>query len=246
MYGFIYITTNHINGRKYIGQKKYDKRGNWKEYLGSGIILTRAINKYGKENFSKEIIEECETKNELNEKEKYWISFYDAVDSDEFYNIAQGGDGGNTIAGYTDTQLMNYKIRKSIIHKQSVLKGEDSPCSKLTENDVIEIVSLLLNNIYTCDIAKKFGVKTSTIDDIYFHRTWLDITKDIKFPSRKENKARQKGKKKVAQYDLNSKYITEYESIHEAERKTGIGFRMISRVCNGERPYTHGYIFKYV
>ena len=56
-YGFIYITTNNINGKKYIGQKKYDKEGKWKTYLGSGIILNRAIKKYGAENFSKEIIE---------------------------------------------------------------------------------------------------------------------------------------------------------------------------------------------
>ena len=31
MYGFIYITTNHVNGRQYIGQKKYDKSGKWKK-----------------------------------------------------------------------------------------------------------------------------------------------------------------------------------------------------------------------
>lgn len=53
MYGFIYITTNHINVKRYIGQRKYDKNEKWKTYLGSGIILTRAIEKYGKENFFK-------------------------------------------------------------------------------------------------------------------------------------------------------------------------------------------------
>ena len=46
MYGFIYGTTNNINGMKYIGQKIYDKHGNWKIYLGSGIYLKRAILKY--------------------------------------------------------------------------------------------------------------------------------------------------------------------------------------------------------
>ena len=39
MYGFIYETTNNVNGMKYIGQKAYDKRGNWKTYLGSGVYL---------------------------------------------------------------------------------------------------------------------------------------------------------------------------------------------------------------
>ena len=68
MYGFVYITTNHINGKKYIGQKRYDKANKWKSYLGSGIHLKRAINKYGSENFSKEIIEDCKTKERLDER----------------------------------------------------------------------------------------------------------------------------------------------------------------------------------
>lgn len=101
MYGFIYITTNHINNKKYIGQKKYDKYDHWKTYLGSGILLSRAINKYGRENFSKEIIEECETRDKLNAREKYWIFYHDAVNSDKFYNLASGGDGGRTCYGET-------------------------------------------------------------------------------------------------------------------------------------------------
>ena len=73
MYGFIYITTNLINGKRYIGQKKYDKEGTWKNYLGSGTYLKRAIEKYGKDNFSKEIVEECESKEKLDEREIYLI-----------------------------------------------------------------------------------------------------------------------------------------------------------------------------
>lgn len=85
--GFIYITTNHINNRKYIGQYS----GNRKNYLGSGKLLKQAIKKYGKENFSKEIIEYCNSRQELNEAEIKWIKFYNAVDDENFYNIASGG-----------------------------------------------------------------------------------------------------------------------------------------------------------
>ena len=56
MYGFIYITTNHINGKRYIGQKKYDKNGNWKKYLGSGVHLKRAIKNMERNIFQKRLL----------------------------------------------------------------------------------------------------------------------------------------------------------------------------------------------
>lgn len=97
-YGFIYITTNLINGKKYLGKRSYkdysDGKKKWKNYLGSGKLISRAIKKYGKENFKREIIDEAETYEELNELEKYYIRLYNCTDSDEWYNISEGGDGG--------------------------------------------------------------------------------------------------------------------------------------------------------
>ena len=92
MYGFIYITENLVDGRKYVGQKKYNY--GWETYFGSGVRLTRAINKYGLNNFKRTIIENCYSKTELNVREKYWISHYNAVYDDNFYNLTAGGDGG--------------------------------------------------------------------------------------------------------------------------------------------------------
>lgn len=130
MYGFVYITTNKINGKKYIGQRKYDKQGKWKTYLGSGVILSRAIEKYGVDNFSKEIVENCETKQLLNEREKYWISYFDATNSDNFYNIANGGDGGNTLAGYTEEQLEEHSKILSKALKGVINQGANNPRAK--------------------------------------------------------------------------------------------------------------------
>lgn len=86
----IYKTTNLLNGKFYIGK---DEKNNPK-YLGSGKILKLAINKNGVENFKKEILEECPTKKELNEREKYWITKLSATTLG--YNIAEGGTGGKT------------------------------------------------------------------------------------------------------------------------------------------------------
>lgn len=91
MYGYIYLTTNKVNNKKYIGQhraKEFDTR-----YIGSGILLIKAIQLYGAENFETKILKECVDENDLNESEKYFISYYSADTSEEYYNIAKGGDG---------------------------------------------------------------------------------------------------------------------------------------------------------
>lgn len=91
MYGYIYITTNLVNNKKYLG--KHAKPEFDKSYYGSGTILKKAIEKYGKENFVSEPIDWAESKEELNQKEIQWIYNLNAVDSDEYYNLAIGGDG---------------------------------------------------------------------------------------------------------------------------------------------------------
>lgn len=88
----IYKTTNLVNGKIYIGK---DER-NCPSYIGSGLLITRAINKHGKQNFKKEILEFCSNKCELNEREQYWIKEYNSTDNLIGYNITNGGDGGLT------------------------------------------------------------------------------------------------------------------------------------------------------
>lgn len=85
----IYKTTNTINGKIYVGK---DCSNNSK-YLGSGSILKSAIKKYGKENFIKEILEECTSPEYLKEREIYWISKLNSRDPLIGYNISPGGDG---------------------------------------------------------------------------------------------------------------------------------------------------------
>ena len=91
MYGYIYETTNLINSKKYIGKHKSSNFDN--KYLGSGIALTRAINKYGKENFSIKILEEVETnQDDLDLREMYYIEKYNAVKDNNYYNRSYGGE----------------------------------------------------------------------------------------------------------------------------------------------------------
>jgi len=108
---FIYKTTNLINGKIYIGKCSREKYTN--KYLGSGIYLKRSIKKYGKENFSRETIEgNINSEELLNEREKYWIKFFDAKNPEVGYNLTDGGDGS---LGCKKTEEAREKMRESWI-----------------------------------------------------------------------------------------------------------------------------------
>lgn len=94
MFGFIYKTTNKANGKAYIGMCSSKSR--FKDYLGSGILLRQAIEKYGRENFNREVLEECDNDEQLRIAEEKWINHFDAVNSSNFYNLCEGGRGGDT------------------------------------------------------------------------------------------------------------------------------------------------------
>lgn len=95
----IYIITNNINGKVYIGQSKNIQQ-RWKAHRTRpfnsnaetyNTPLYRAIRKYGLNNFSFEILEECLVE-ELNKKEKYYIDKYNSNDLEHGYNLTNGGD----------------------------------------------------------------------------------------------------------------------------------------------------------
>ena len=93
MYGYIYETTNLVNGKKYIGQhasKTFDVT-----YHGSGLVFIKALKKYGKDNFKTRILEECSTESELNEKEIYYIDKFNAVADSNYYNTSFGGESNS-------------------------------------------------------------------------------------------------------------------------------------------------------
>lgn len=102
--GLIYRTTNMVNGMMYIGKQLDEKK---KNYLGSGTYIKRAIKKYGKENFKKEIlIRGIEDHKDLCDIEVYFIAYYGAQADDRYYNITEGGDRTTIgIKSSTETRL---------------------------------------------------------------------------------------------------------------------------------------------
>lgn len=113
----IYETINKINGKRYIGKDKNDDCN----YLGSGKFLQKAIEKYGRKNFIKTILERCTSDEELNEREQHWISITNAQKSKLYYNIAPGGDGGDNWLNRKDTvEYKQFKEKMKVIRATKI------------------------------------------------------------------------------------------------------------------------------
>ena len=87
MNGKIYRITNLVNGKIYIGQtvqsleeRFYKHCAKYSDRLHFVMPIKQAIFKYGKENFKIELIEDCDIEL-LNEREQYWISYYDSYNN---------------------------------------------------------------------------------------------------------------------------------------------------------------------
>lgn len=106
----IYKTEHIDSGKIYIGKSKKSEVA-FKSYYGSGTILRSAINKYGKDAFTKTIIEQCDTDKQLNEREKYWINEFNSI-TPYGYNIHEGGLGGDSF------HHLNKAQKKKIFEKR--------------------------------------------------------------------------------------------------------------------------------
>jgi len=98
----IYKITNKINGKIYIGQTKGDKDARFDKHCAQKncIAIHNAIKKYGRENFTIDEIEKnIKTKKDLNDREIYYISYYNSTDPKIGYNICLGGEGGPIMTG---------------------------------------------------------------------------------------------------------------------------------------------------
>ena len=171
-FGYIYITTNNINGKRYIGQRFSKKCKSVYDffndpYLGSGTIIKAAIAKYGRDNFTKEIVQICYSKEELNQAEKDWIAKYEANSNTNlgFYNIGAGGNAGDNWTGQSDEQKNQFRdiIRHSNqtrVRDTNCIKGSNNPAyGKHWFNDGIS--NFLLDD----DVAERKGLHKGMLRD---------------------------------------------------------------------------------
>lgn len=89
MKDIVYITTNHVNGKQYVGSHSTNNLED--PYLGSGVLIKKALKKYGRENFSKEIIKICESREEAVLLEEVYINEFKTLNP-AGYNLSPYGN----------------------------------------------------------------------------------------------------------------------------------------------------------
>lgn len=129
-YGYVYITINLINNKKYVGSHSTWNRN----YIGSGRLLIKAIKKYGRNNFANYIIDLSVSKEDLKIKEEFYINKFNACKRDEWYNISCTAHGGNTISEFTEEELEEFKKNISNGFKNMPKERRESWLKNLKEN----------------------------------------------------------------------------------------------------------------
>lgn len=145
MRGFIYKITNTINGKSYIGQTIQNVKERFYQHCAtkcskavSNMAIHRAIKKYGKSNFTVEVIEEIDSAN-LNDRERYWIKYYNSYNNG--YNSTKGGQDGCKPFKDLDVEsiIKEYNTGKSLRTLGTIFKVDKQTIKDLLIRHNIEL-----------------------------------------------------------------------------------------------------------
>jgi group I intron endonuclease len=232
----IYRTTNLLDGKIYIGKDK----NNIPSYLGSGIRLLNAINKYGKENFKKDVLEICSDESTLNEREVYWIEYYRSYDKSIGYNLTKGGEGGNTRVFYNKKKMSKYKtslsegVKNSSAYKDSVerKKGKPRPGHSKKMKELYASGKIIPHNL-----GKPNSPET---------RAKISAKNRGKvIPSEVRKKMGISKMKPIDMFSKDGKFLQTFKSIQEASEVMKVGRDSVYGCCIGKYKQGGGYIWKY-
>lgn len=135
----IYCIENIITGKKYIGQSR-NITDRWKRHINElehsyhfNDYLQKSWNKYGKDNFKFYVLEYC-LKENLDERENYYIKIYDTMNRSNGYNLKSGGQNGGAFLSKTSAEKLSNSIKNSYkssdlreIRKKDALKQWSNP-----------------------------------------------------------------------------------------------------------------------
>ena len=275
----IYKITNLINEKVYIGQSvdiNYRFNNHKSESFNPksnayNTAIHRAIRKYGVENFSFEVIEEC-TKELLSEREIYWIAYYNSYGNG--YNLTSGGEGvpsidRQAVFNLWDDGLSIDEISKIIscekhtaicILKSYELYSNEESYKRGRKNAKKKACKQVLQYDLAGNFIAKYNSVTEAANAVKTNKTNISSVlsgrqlsaggyqwiRDGEVPPGVCRAKSQNDKKEVIQFDLNHNFIARYASIAEAAKSVGL-LRPISitRACKNKKYTAAGYRWEY-
>lgn len=231
----IYLWTNLINDKKYVGQAQsfYRRMADYR-YGKFNKYMKNAIEKYGIDNFDITILEQDVELDMLDEREQYWLDYYRSYDMDKGYNICQYA---STTRGYRHSKESKQKMSDSTKEKlkdpliKAKVQGKNNGMyGKKHTNEWRKNHSGWLKNRWQTDESYRlFWSKKMSGANNYFYNKH--------FVGDKNPRAR-----KVRCVELNAIYTT----IKEASEAVGTSRQNISHALNGRQETAHNYHWEYV
>ena len=178
----IYKITNKINGKVYIGQTIRPVEYRFNRHINDAMhnILNthfaRAIRKYGPDQWQFEVIDNAETQEELNQKEQYWIRYYNSVEEGYNETDAITKCGGNTYQSKTEQEMeeIKEKIRQTKLGAKNPMARRIKRINIITNE--IDIFDTIISCAQACGINNgKTSITTRLNGQVKspYKNTWL-------------------------------------------------------------------------
>jgi group I intron endonuclease len=251
IYRYLYKITNKINGKIYIGIRKTPRKTD-NGYMGSGLAVKKAIKKYGRENFLKEILFYFKTDEEMFAKEKEIVNEV-FVSNPETYNLIMGGRGAP--AGENHPLFGKKRPKHSdYMKKNNPTKGVSRPQSV---KDAISKANKGKKHSFEVNSKKGLkGEKNPMFGKIgtATGKTWINNGIESRLVNLSQYYLDESWKigriststKAVLQIDKQTKEILkEFSSLKEAGIKTQTSQYSISSCCRGKLKTAGGFIWKF-
>lgn len=236
----IYLRTNTVNGKQYVGQtndmKKRDYQWFNTDMVYAGTYITNARNKYGTENFKTEILKECDTQEELNQWEQYYIKELNTKYPNG-YNLTDGGYGRS---GYKMTEEQRLKMCGCGNPMYGVHRfGEDNPWygEHHTEESKKKMSEAKKGFKHSEESKQKMSEERKGEKHWNYGNHWSEETKKKLSQSRKD-------KTKIYQYTLDGELVKVWDSQMECARN-GFHQSNVWQCCNGLQKTHKGYKWSY-